>query len=106
MVFTLNAATLRLHSYISELNEDINSRVGRVTGNWLDSRGSILGRDKKVFFPQFPDRLRGPPCLLILWVLDIKRPGREADHSRPSGIEGKNCGALPPLPHASSWITA
>jgi hypothetical protein len=29
---------------------------------------------------------------------EIKRPGREADHSPPSSAEVKNGGAIPPLP--------
>jgi hypothetical protein len=32
----------------------------------------------------------------------VKLPGSEADHSSPSA-EVKNGGAIPPLPHASSW---
>jgi hypothetical protein len=33
----------------------------------------------------------------------LERPGREADHSPPSHAEIKNVGAVPPLPHTSSW---
>jgi hypothetical protein len=33
----------------------------------------------------------------------LKRQGREADHSPPSSAEVKNGGAIPPLPHTSSW---
>jgi hypothetical protein len=33
----------------------------------------------------------------------IKRPEREADHPLPSSAEVKNGGAIPPLPHTSSW---
>jgi hypothetical protein len=33
----------------------------------------------------------------------VKRPGREADHSPPSRAEVKKGGAIPPLPHMSSW---
>jgi hypothetical protein len=32
----------------------------------------------------------------------VKRPGREADYSLPSGAEVKDGGTLPPLPHMSS----
>jgi hypothetical protein len=35
--------------------------------------------------------------------LGIKWPGHEADHSPPSIVEVKKCGAVPPLPHMSSW---
>jgi hypothetical protein len=34
---------------------------------------------------------------------EVKRPGREADHAPPHSGEVKNCGAIPPLPHISSW---
>jgi hypothetical protein len=34
-----------------------------------------------------------------------KRQGREAGHS-PSSSEVKNGGAIPPLPHMSSWHSA
>jgi hypothetical protein len=36
----------------------------------------------------------------------IKRSGREADHSPPSSSKVKNGGAIPPLPHMSSWHSA
>jgi hypothetical protein len=34
---------------------------------------------------------------------EVKQPAREADHSPPSSAEVKNDGAIPPLPHTSSW---
>jgi hypothetical protein len=36
----------------------------------------------------------------------IMRPGCEADHSPRSSAEVKNGGAIPPLPHACSWLGA
>jgi hypothetical protein len=33
----------------------------------------------------------------------VERLGREADHSPPPGTKLKNGGAIPPLPHTSSW---
>jgi hypothetical protein len=33
----------------------------------------------------------------------VKRTWREADHSPPSIAKVKNVGAIPPLPHMSSW---
>jgi hypothetical protein len=33
---------------------------------------------------------------------EVKRPGREDDHSSPSGAEVKNGGTTPSLPHMSS----
>jgi hypothetical protein len=32
----------------------------------------------------------------------VKWPGRDADHSPPSGYEVKNSGTIPPLPHVPS----
>jgi hypothetical protein len=46
----------------------------------------------------------GPTQPLISWVLGalstrVKRPGRDADHSPPSGAEVKKGGAIPPPPY-------
>jgi hypothetical protein len=38
--------------------------------------------------------IQGVPAALSL---EVKRPGREADHSRPSSAEVKMRGAIPPL---------
>jgi hypothetical protein len=38
--------------------------------------------------------------------LGIKRQGREADHSPPTSAEIRKGGAIPPLPHTSSWNNA
>jgi hypothetical protein len=40
------------------------------------------------------------PEALSPWV---KRPGLKANYSPPISVEVKNGGALPPLPHMSSW---
>jgi len=65
----------------------------------LDDRGSIPGSGRKsifIFFslPPRPDRLWSPPILIFKgyrgFVLGVKRPGREADHSPPSSSEVKN----------------
>jgi hypothetical protein len=48
----------------------------------------------------------GPTQPRIQCLPGIKRPGREADHSPPSSAGVKNGGAIPPLPHASSWHSA
>jgi hypothetical protein len=51
-------------------------------------------------------------CLERLWgaaaVLStgVKGPVREVDHSPPVSAEVKNSGAIPPLPHMSSWRSA
>jgi hypothetical protein len=76
-----------------------DSSVGRATGYGLDSWGLIAGRT---------DRLRGPPSFQSngyrgLFPPGVKRPGCKANHLPPSSVDVKNGGAIPPLPHASSW---
>jgi hypothetical protein len=73
----------------------------------------------RVRFPAVQDFLfttasrpaRGPTQHPILWAPgalspEVKRPGREADHSPQSSAEVKNGGAIPPLPNMSSWHSA
>jgi hypothetical protein len=52
----------------------------------------------------------GPTQPPIQWVpgalSEVKRPEREADRSPSSSAEVKNGGAIPPLPHTSSWSVA
>jgi hypothetical protein len=38
--------------------------------------------------------------------LRVKQLGYEADHSLPSIAQNKNGGAIRPLPHTPSWISA
>jgi hypothetical protein len=38
--------------------------------------------------------------------LGIKQLGHEADHSPPSSGEVKNGGAIPPISHTTSWLSA
>jgi hypothetical protein len=42
---------------------------------------------------------------VALWA-GVKRPGHEADYSRSSRAEVTNGGAIPSLPHMSSWLSA
>jgi hypothetical protein len=46
-----------------------------------------------------------PPMQGVSWTLspEVKRPGREADHSPPSIAEVKTDGAIQPLPYMSPW---
>jgi hypothetical protein len=99
---------------ISQLNG--NSRdgsVGIALGYGLDDRGSRVrfpaGAGNFSLHYRIQNVSLGPTQQPIQWVpgvlsLDVKRPGREVDHSPPSGAEAKNaCGAIPPLPNTSSW---
>jgi hypothetical protein len=49
--------------------------------------------------PQRPDRHWGPPSLLSN---GYRWPGSKTDHSLPSSVEVKNCGATSAYPHMSS----
>jgi hypothetical protein len=75
----------------------------------LDSQGSIPGRGKRFFStPHYPYWLWGLTSLLLngfhkLSSPEVKRPVWEAEHSPPSSAEVKNGGAIPLLPHTSSW---
>jgi hypothetical protein len=76
-------------------------------GYQLDDRSSISGRGKKFSStPQSPNRLWGPSSPLYSGYRalspEVKRSGRDADHSSASSAEAKNGGAILPLPHTSS----
>jgi hypothetical protein len=80
-------------------------------GYGLDDPGSIPGNARFFSSPQRPDRLWGPPNFLSygyrrLFPRGLNRQRREADYSPPSNGEVKNDGAIPPLPHMSSWCSA
>jgi hypothetical protein len=84
----------------------LNSQVSIAKYYGLDGRGSIPGRSKRLFFSTL-QRL-GPTQPFIQWVpgafsREVKRPGREVDHSPPSSAEVKDGGTIPSLPHTSSW---
>jgi hypothetical protein len=71
---------------------------------WLgfDSRQG----QESFLFSTVPRLALGPTQPHIQWVggvvsLGVKRPAREADHSRPSSAKDKNGAAIPPLPHMS-----
>jgi hypothetical protein len=82
------------------------SSVGIATGYRLDGQGSMLARSKRFLSsPEHPDGLR-PTHLPIQWVPEVTRPGREAGHSPPSGVEVSNGAAIPPFPQTPSWCDA
>jgi hypothetical protein len=77
----------------------MDSSVGIALGYGLDDRGSrvrfLAGAGNFLFTIAFKTAL-GPTQPPIQWVpvtlsLDVKRPGREADHSPPSSAEVKEC---------------
>jgi hypothetical protein len=61
--------------------------------------GAIPGRGKIFVYSKAS---RPVPGLPAAFSQGVKRPGREADHSRPSTAEVKNGGAIPPHPHTFS----
>jgi hypothetical protein len=83
--------------------------VGIVTSYELDDPGSIPGM-AGIFSTTSRPPL-GPTQPRTQWIPQaispgVKRLGREADHSPPPSGEIKKGGAIPPLPHMSSWHSA
>jgi hypothetical protein len=83
-----------------------DSSVGIARGYGLDGPGSILGSASFFSSSQLSDRLWGSPTLLCSAYRGVKRQGREADYPLPFSAEVKKGGAIPPLPHMSSWHSA
>jgi hypothetical protein len=81
-------------------------------GYGLDGRGSIPGMVKRFFlFSITSSQCLGPTqrpmqCIQRAVSPGVKRLGREADHSPSSSVEVRNGGAIPTLPHTSSWRSA
>jgi hypothetical protein len=84
-------------------SRDISFGIAMAYG--LDGRGSNPGRSKNFLFTT-PRPTLGPTQPPIQWVPGLKRQGSEADHSPPSSAEVKSSGAIPLLPHTSSWRVA
>jgi hypothetical protein len=104
-----------IHKYNTAIFYNLNvylggpdSSVGIVMGYGPDGQGAIPNRSK-IFLLSIAFRLAlGPTQPPIQWTLGaispwVNWPGREADYSLPSSTEVKNGGAIPPLPHMSSW---
>jgi hypothetical protein len=88
-----------------------DSSVGKETGYWLDSRDSFPPRGKVFLFSIAFTPVLGPTQPPIQWVPGaiypgLERLGREAENSPSSSAEVKSGGAIPPLPHTSSWRSA
>jgi hypothetical protein len=79
-----------------------DSSVSKKTDYGLDGRGSIPGR-VEIIQTGFETNPVSYPVGTGALSQGVKRQGREADHSLPSSAEIKNGGAMPPLPHMSSW---
>jgi hypothetical protein len=80
--------------------------VNIITKLGMDDWGSFPGRGGKWFFiitTASRQALR-PTHLREALFPRKKWPGHEADHSPQSSAEVKNCGAVPPIPHTSSWL--
>jgi hypothetical protein len=81
-----------------DIDKEIWSRDRNRYNYWLRNglsrgRSSSPGRAKNFHFSTSSVPALGPTQSLIDWIpgtlsLGIKRPGREADHSPPTGVEG------------------
>jgi hypothetical protein len=98
-------------TYILHFSESWNGSVVIATGYELNGQGLTPSKGK-IFLSSTVFRLDlGPTQPPIQWVLGALSPGlkslaREADYSPPSNAEVKNGGAIPPLSHISSWLSA
>jgi hypothetical protein len=75
------------------------TQVGIVTNYRLDGRGSILRRRKReIHLPSGNTGYGNHPASKPIGV-EVKRPGRETDHSPTSSADIRNSRAIPPLLH-------
>jgi hypothetical protein len=105
-------SSLKLASYLasqeSRLKMSQDSSVSIVTGLKLDGQCLTLGRGKSVSLLHSIQTSSGghsasQPMATGGSFPEVKQPGFEGDHSTPSSAKVKNGGAIPPLPHKSSW---
>jgi hypothetical protein len=76
----------------------VNIGAACVMGHGLGGRGSIPGRDKKLYSSaQCPDRLWPSSGCLCSGLPAVKQPEREAYHSPSSSVEFTKGGSIPPL---------
>jgi hypothetical protein len=88
--------------------------VGKAKRLWAGrprGRSSSSGRFKNFLFSTLSIPVLAPTQPHIQWVPGVvfqreKWQGHEAGHSPPTSANVKNGGAIPPLPHASSWLGA
>jgi hypothetical protein len=80
------------------------STAGTVMGYRMNGRSLTPSKGKRLFSSsKCLDQLWKPPSLLPNGYWGVRQLMHEADHSPPSNAEAKNGGAIPPLPHVSSW---
>jgi hypothetical protein len=71
---------------------------------WLDGRDLIPVKEKRAYVFHSVQAGSGfhiqPPIQWVPGVLstEVKRPGRESNHSHRSIVEVRNGGAIPPIP--------
>jgi hypothetical protein len=75
------------------------NRDSSATGYRLDGKGRFPARARNCSLQSVPTGSGARPASCP----GSKAAGREADHSPPSSADVKNGGAIPPLPHMSSW---
>jgi hypothetical protein len=80
-------------------------------GYALDGWGLIPSKGKIFLLSTVSTPALGPTQPPIQWVLGahslgVKRLECEIDHSPLSSAKIKNGGAIPPIPHMSSWQSA
>jgi hypothetical protein len=89
-------------------NQDSSVGIAiRLQAGWPRSRDSTPERGYEILFHIVQIGSEAPPPALQ-WVpgvvfSGVMLQGREADHRPPSIAEVRNGGAIPPLPHTSSW---
>jgi hypothetical protein len=89
-----------------------DSSVGIATSYGLDDQEFDSRQGQDIFPLSTVSTLAlGPNQPPIKWVLGalslgVKRQGHEGAHSPPSHTEIVNGGAIPPVPHTSSWRAA
>jgi hypothetical protein len=84
----------------SNSSSDWGSLISIAMGYGLDSWGSIRSRARDICLLTDSRPALGPS------QLGVKQQGPEADHSPPSSAKVLDGGAMPPLPHLSTWCGA
>jgi hypothetical protein len=107
IIIQLNSISIQLFIYNNSNNllEFRNSSVGIRSGQpGVDSRQGqeiflFSTASREALGPAQSPVKREPGALSP----GVKRPGRKVYHSPPYSVEVKNGGAVPLLPHTSSW---